>query len=130
MIGTILIADDSQTVRELYRQKLTQERFHVLVAGGGQEALQLLGKATPDLILLDLTMPDMDGDSILQVIRRQDRLKRVPVIVLSGNSDRTRMERAFALGATDYILKSTTPPDNVIRQIRFAISESRMALAS
>lgn len=114
----------------MYSQKLTEARFRVLVAGGGQEALQVLGKETPDLILLDLTMPDMDGEAILQVIRRQDRLKRVPVIVLSGNSDRTMMQRAFALGATDYILKSTTPPDNVVRQIRFAVNDSRMALAS
>ncbi len=127
---TILIADDSRTVREVYRQKLTEASFRVLVAEGGQAALQVLGKETPDLILLDLTMPDMEGDSILQTIRRQDRLRRVPVIVLSGNSDRTRMQRAFALGATDYILKSTTPPDNVVRQIRSALNGPPMALAS
>lgn len=122
---TILIADDSRTMRELFRQKLTAEHFRVLAAASGQEAVKILSGETPDLIMLDLTMPDMSGCDILQAVRRQDRLKRVPVLVLTGNSNPEELQRARVLGATDCILKSTTPPDNVIRQIGVALDEAR-----
>jgi PleD family two-component response regulator len=121
MNNTILIADDSRTIREMYRQKLTHEGFRVTLAEGGREAVKLLSTETPDLIMLDLHMPDVDGYALLEVIRRHPRLKRVPVLILTGASDRVQYQRAFDMGATDFILKSTTPPDNVVRQIRSAL---------
>jgi len=121
MTKTILIADDSRTVREIYRQKLTDEGFCVLLAAGGREAVKLLSTETPALIMLDLQMPEVDGYQLLEAIRNQARLRHVPVLVLTGASDRVQFQRAFDLGATDFILKSTTPPDNVVRQIRQAL---------
>jgi CheY-like chemotaxis protein len=121
MTQTIMIADDSRIIREIYRQRLNNEGFNVLLAEGGREAVKLLSTETPDLILLDLLMPDVDGYSLLEAIRRQARLKQVPVIVLTGTSDRVQFQKAFDLGATDFILKSTTPPDNVVKQVRQAL---------
>jgi CheY-like chemotaxis protein len=130
MNTTILVADDSRTIRELYRQRLTHEGFRVMLADGGREAVQLLSTETPSLIMLDLQMPEVDGYALLEVIRRQPRLRQVPVIVLTGASDRVQFQRAFDLGATDFILKSTTPPDNVVRQIRAALRDTLAARAA
>jgi CheY-like chemotaxis protein len=127
MQSTILIVDDSRMVREIYRQKLTQERFHVLVAAGGLEAVQILSHETPDLILLDILMPDIDGFQILATLKRQQRLKGVPVIVLTGKTQGSEVQKALDLGAVDCIPKSTTPPNEVVRLVSKALYESRAA---
>lgn len=124
MTKTILFVDDSRLVQEIYRQKLMQERFRVLVAGGGLEALRILSKETPDLILLDLLMPDVDGYKILEVVKRELRLKEVPVIVFTGKSQSTELQKALDLGAHGYIVKSTTPPNEVVHQIRQTLRET------
>ncbi len=122
MQQTVLVIDDSRMIREIYRQKLAQEKFHVLVAAGGLEALQILARETPDVILLDLLMPDVDGFQLLEMLKREPRLKRVPVLVLSGKSHGEDLQRALALGAADYIVKATTPPNEVIRHIAKALA--------
>ena len=124
MAQTILFVDDSRLVQEIYRQRLTQERFRVLVAGGGLEALRILSRETPDLILLDLLMPDVDGYRILEVVKREPRLSAVPVIIFSGKSQGTELQKALDLGARDYIIKSTTPPNEVVQHIRRILHES------
>lgn len=123
MAKTILFVDDSRLVQEIYRQKLMQERFRVLVAGGGLEALRILSKETPDLILLDLLMPDVDGYRILEVVKREQRLKGVPVLVFTGKSQNGELQKALDLGAHGYIVKSTTPPNEVLQQIRQTLHE-------
>jgi CheY-like chemotaxis protein len=117
MQSTILIVDDSRMVREIYRQKLAQEKFRVLVATGGLEALQVLSQETPDLILLDLLMPDIDGFQILATLKRQQRLKDVPVMVFTSKSQGSDVQKALDLGAVDCIPKSTTPPNEVVRLV-------------
>jgi CheY-like chemotaxis protein len=124
MTKTILFVDDSRLVQEIYRQKLMQERFRVLIAGGGLEALRILSRETPDLILLDLLMPDVDGYKILEVVKREPRLKEVPVIVFTGKSQSTELQKAIGLGAHSYIVKSTTPPNEVVHQIRQVLRET------
>lgn len=123
----ILIIDDSRMIREIYRQKLAQERFRVLVAEGGLEALQILARETPDVILLDLLMPDVDGFQILEVLKREQRLKGVPVLVLSGKSQGEDLQRALKLGAADFIVKATTPPNEVMRHIVKVLAMGRPA---
>jgi CheY-like chemotaxis protein len=124
MAQTILFIDDSRLVQEIYRQRLMQERFRVLIAGGGLEALRILSKETPDLILLDLLMPDVDGYRILEVVKREPRLTEVPVVIFSGKSQGAELQKAFDLGARDYIIKSTTPPNEVVQQIRRVLRET------
>jgi CheY-like chemotaxis protein len=130
MQSTILIVDDSRMVREIYRQKLAQEKFRVLVATGGLEALQVLSQETPDLILLDLLMPDIDGFQILATLKRQQRLKDVPVMVFTSKSQGSDVQKALDLGAVDCIPKSTTPPNEVVRLVSKALDENRIARRS
>jgi CheY-like chemotaxis protein len=80
----ILVADDDDSIRELWTVVLTQARYRVITARNGREALELTRAVVPDLIILDLRMPEMDGAAFLEVFERTSVLKRIPVLIVSG----------------------------------------------
>lgn len=114
----VLLVEDSKTVQQIYRNKLTLEEFHVLTADNGMEAIKLLSQEKPDIILLDLMMPIMDGYKVLQVVKTDPKLARIPVLVFSAKGQPEEVEKALNLGAAGYIVKATTKPNEVIEKIR------------
>ena len=118
----ILLIEDSKVIQQMYRSKLTIEQFTVLTADNGMEAIKILSQEIPDLILLDLMMPVMDGFKVLQVIKTDPRLSNIPVLVFSARGQPEEVEKALNLGAAGYIVKATTKPNEVIEQIRKVIS--------
>jgi len=123
MRNTILLVEDSKVVQQMYRNKLTFEQFNVLTADNGMEAVKILSKEKPDIILLDLMMPIMDGFKVLQVVKTDPRLSNIPVLVFSAKGQSEEVEKALNLGAAGYIVKATTKPNEVVEQIRKVLSQ-------
>jgi DNA-binding response OmpR family regulator len=101
-MATILIVEDETTVRETLARNLKDEGFEVLTAGNGVEGLRLAREQSPDLIILDLMLPEMDGLSVCRVLRKESD---VPVIMLTARG--TEMDKIMGLetGADDYVVK-------------------------
>jgi DNA-binding response OmpR family regulator len=99
---TILVVDDKANVRQLLDEYLTQQGFHVVTATNGREALYAARQENPDVILLDIMMPEMDGLQFLEHYRRE---KTVPVIILTARDEESDTVVGLELGADDYVLK-------------------------
>lgn len=123
MRNKILLVEDSKAVQQMYRNKLTIEQFQVLTADDGMQAIKLLSQEKPDLVLLDLMMPVMDGFKVLQVIKTDRRLSDIPVLVFSAKGQPEEVEKALNLGAAGFIVKSTTKPNEVVEKIRTVLSQ-------
>jgi len=99
---TILVIDDNESVRDLTRRFLQQAGYQVITAANGMEGLRLALSATPDVILLDVMMPEMDGWSVLRAIKLDTTLMHIPVVMMTITDDKNL---GYALGAADYLLK-------------------------
>ena len=98
----VLVIDDDATVRNLMRRFLSREGFDVVTAGGGQEGLEFARELHPSVITLDVFMPDMDGWSVLQAIKQDPELNRIPVIMMTISDEK---QKGFTLGASGYLTK-------------------------
>lgn len=119
----ILLVEDSKVVQQMYRNKLTIEQFSVITADNGMDAIKALSQEKPDIILLDLMMPIMDGFKVLQIIKSDPKLKNIPVLVFSAKGQPEEVEKALNLGAEGYIIKATTKPNEVIEKIKSILSQ-------
>lgn len=120
-MANILIAEDDKFILSAYRVKLSKEGFELKLARDGEEALDILKDYTPDLILLDLIMPKKDGFAVLQKIKADDKLKKIPVIVASNLGQKEDIEKAQKLGADDYVIKSDLSLDTVVEKVNSLI---------
>jgi CheY-like chemotaxis protein/phosphoribosyl 1,2-cyclic phosphodiesterase len=106
----ILIVDDDEDLRILARKALTRAGHGVLEASGGVEGLEMIGSRKPDLLVLDLVMPDVDGFEVLRRLRASQETYKLPIIVLTAHGDEERARASFELGATDFLAKPFTAP--------------------
>ena len=109
---TILIADDEKEIRELLRLYLENEKYHVLEAEDGQQALEVLGSQHVDLCILDIMMPKMDGYHVLKELRKTNN---IPVLILSAKDADSEKILGLNLGADDYMAKPFNPLEAVAR---------------
>ena len=100
--GTILIVDDEKSTHDLLERELSSAGYHIMHAAGGREGLRLAKQARPDVITLDIIMPDLDGWSVLKALKADPDLCDIPVVLVTIMRDR---DLGFALGAADYITK-------------------------
>ena len=114
---TILVADDEEDLRELVSYRLSRSGYEVVEAVDGQEAFELATERTPDLMVLDVMMPRLDGYELTRRVREQDSLRSVPVILLTARSQETDVSRGFDVGADDY-LKKPFNPDELVARVR------------
>lgn len=105
----ILIADDRTSSRELLRVVLERTGYDVLEAPDGEAALDLIRTREPDLALLDLQMPKLDGWGVLEALRRDSRFAKLPVVALTASAMRGDRERILEAGFTDYLAKPAGP---------------------
>lgn len=103
--ATILVVDDNDSSRELLAVQLQRQDHTVIEAADGKRCLEVMRSAAPDLVLLDLVMPDMNGYEVLQAIRNDDELRRIPVVVISGVQDEEGAIHCIDAGASDYLIK-------------------------
>jgi two-component system, OmpR family, KDP operon response regulator KdpE len=115
--ATILVVDDEPPIRRLLRTSLTAQGYDVLEATGGQEAIDAVEREKPDLIILDLGLPDLGGIEVIRVLRQRSSL---PIIVLSVRDDERGKVEALDLGADDYVTKPFGV-DELVARIRTAL---------
>lgn len=114
---SVLLVDDDMTLREMYAERLKAEGFSVEMAKDGEEALQKANDLHPNIILLDVMMPKLNGQEVLKRLKAEPSTANIPVIILTALiQDRERME-AVTSGADDYVVKSETMPGDVIHKI-------------
>ena len=101
----VLVVDDSPTVRKIVQLTLQRERIRVVTAGDGLSALAAVADEQPDLILLDIMLPRMDGYNICQVVRKNMAYRDMPIIMLSGKDGLFDRMRGKLAGSTEYITK-------------------------
>lgn len=100
----ILIVDDAPTSR-LWLEMLLQDRFHLHIAADGIEGIARAAELRPDLILLDVVMPKLDGFAACRILREQPETAATPIIMVTSQADEFDVEQGFRSGCTDYILK-------------------------
>jgi two-component system, OmpR family, alkaline phosphatase synthesis response regulator PhoP len=126
-MAKIFVAEDDKYLASAYRLKLGKAGFEVQVAGDGQELLNLLQTATPDIIILDLIMPVKDGFSTLQELRANPAWEKIPVIVASNLGQKEDLDKARSLGANDFIVKSDLSLEGVIQKINSLLNTTQSA---
>jgi DNA-binding response OmpR family regulator len=108
---TILIADDDPDIQSLVVLRLERHGYRVVRACDGQEALDLALKEHPDLAVLDITMPSLDGCEVTRALRANADTAHMPVILLTARVQDADVARGFAAGATDYVRKPFSPQE-------------------
>jgi len=112
----MLIIEDEELLRNLYSELLEMKGFNIATASDGKTALELLeDRRKPDLILLDINMPEMDGIEFLRIIKGNDKLKRIPVVLVTGVIQVEKISEGLDLGAVGYIEKANSPIEVISR---------------
>ncbi|MEQ1890984.1 MAG: response regulator transcription factor [Planctomycetota bacterium] len=112
---TLLVVEDDPDIVELLRYNLEREGYRVLVATDGERGLADAGRLQPDLVLLDLMLPGLDGLEVCRRLRAQDGTRGIPVLVLTAKSEETDVVIGLEMGADDYLAKPFSPRELVAR---------------
>ncbi|HET7236667.1 MAG TPA: response regulator transcription factor [Actinomycetota bacterium] len=112
MTHTILVVEDEAKIRSLLRGYLERAGFSVLTTGSGAEALAMAGSASPDLIVLDLGLPDIAGETVAREVRR---MSPTPIVILTAKAGEEDRIAGLELGADDYVTKPFSPQEVVLR---------------
>lgn len=115
---TILFIEDESMLQKTFQDLLTQEGYSILSALDGEIGFSMAKEKKPDLILLDLILPRMDGFEVLKALKEDEVTKGIPVIVLTNLESVQDIERALELGATTYLVKANYTLDEVLEKIR------------
>ena len=114
----ILVVEDDDFLLEMYATKLQLEGFKVFGATNGLQGLKIAQREKPDLILLDLNLPEMSGFEVLEELKRSDTTNKIIVVVLTNYSQKEDIDRCLDLGADDYLIKAHFVPSEVIAKIK------------
>lgn len=121
-MAKILVAEDDKFLSNAYRVKLEREGYEVKMVSDGGEVFKALETFTPDLIILDLVMPKMDGFLVLEYLQKSKKSNNIPVIVASNLGQSEDIVKATKLGAKDYIVKTDLSMKKVAEKIKKIIS--------
>lgn len=114
----IAIIEDDAAINQMYRMKFEADGFDVELADNGARGVALVEKFQPDIILLDLSMPEMTGDEALMEIRAHDWGRDIPVIILTNLGEEEAPHALKALGVTSYIVKADLTPRQVVERVK------------
>ncbi len=116
---TIMIAEDDAFIGDIYEVKLKDEGYDVVLASNGRDAIEKLeGGVKPDILLLDIVMPYMDGFDVLEALGKREEWKKIPVVLLTNLSQKDDVDRGMALGAKDFLIKSHFTPAEVLAKVK------------
>lgn len=121
----ILLVDDDKMLIDLYKERFEIAGFEVETGRNGEEAIRKAREYKPDIILLDIMMPKVDGYQALASIKSDPETKDIPVIILSALMRDVNKSRAMEVGAESYIIKSECMPGDVIKKIEQALEKSK-----
>lgn len=121
----VLIVDDDQFLLEMYAIKFKEEGFVVEIAETGRDALTKADAVKPDIILLDVVLPEMDGFAVLQKLREGKKSDLPLVIMLTNLSQKDDAERGLRLGVDDYVVKAHFTPSEVVEKVRKLLAKRK-----
>lgn len=118
MVKKILIIEDEELLYNLLRKKLITEGYDVFVSEDGQKGLDSMRENIPDLVLLDIVMPNKDGFEVMEEMKKDENLKNIPVIIISNSGQPVEIDRAKNLGAKDWLVKTEFEPLEVVEKVK------------
>lgn len=123
-LTTILLIEDDAFISRMYSEKLSLEGFNVIAATDGLVGWEKAQSDQPDIILLDIMLPKMDGWEVLDHLKAEAVTKDIPVILLTNLGSRKDIERGLELGAIDYLIKAHFIPSEVVEKIKSFVKKS------
>lgn len=123
MAKTVLIVEDEQSMQRALKNKIEHAGYAVSCANDGEEALVSLRASRPELVLLDLIMPKMDGISVLRQMKSDESLRSVPVVILTNLSSGDKVAEAMQLGIFDFLVKANYSLDDVLKKVAERIGQ-------
>lgn len=118
----ILLVEDEQALVDIMAEKLRAEGFEVATAGDGEAGLAKALEWKPDVVLLDVMMPKMDGLTMLKELRKHDELHKIQIIMLTNVSDSDKVNEAMKYGVFDFLVKSNWEIDDLVKEVRAKVS--------
>ncbi|MCC7357436.1 response regulator [Candidatus Uhrbacteria bacterium] len=120
----ILLVEDDAFLASIYSQKLELEGYDVTFATNGEDGLKLAQKDHPDIMLLDLLMPKMDGFEVLEKLKADPTTASIPVLVLTNLGGREDVERCIHLGAVGYVIKAHSLPHETVKRVKEILAKN------
>ena len=117
MVHKILLIEDDATLLDMYRLRFEKEGFDFFTANRGKIGIELAAKERPDLILLDIVMPEMDGYQVLEQLKKTAATKEIPVVMLSNLGQHEEIDHGMKLGAADYFIKASLTPSDLVARV-------------
>ena len=121
----VVVADDDRMLRKAAETTLRRQGYSVTTASDGEEALQLIRSEQPDIIVLDLIMPKLQGFDVLQILKQDALTSDIPVIVLSSLTQEQDKQEALDLGAVAYFNKSTFSLSELVKQVEHTLNKGQ-----
>lgn len=122
----VMWVEDDQFLSDLISRKLSSQECKLVYARSGEEALKILETERPNIIILDLLLPGISGFDVLEKIKSDDKLKSIPVVILSNFSQNNEMDRGKKLGAKRFLIKASIVLDDLVREIKAVLDEAEV----
>lgn len=119
----VLIVEDDTFLANIYKTKFEMEGFQVSVAENGEAGLNDVKKKKPDIVLLDILLPKMDGFTVLKNLKSDDEVKNIPVILLTNLGQKDDVEKGLELGAVDYLIKAHFKPSETVQKVKKVLNK-------
>ncbi|MCF6276605.1 MAG: response regulator [Candidatus Magasanikbacteria bacterium] len=113
----VLLAEEDVHLADIYTKFLKESGFKVITEKNGETVLEVVKKRKPDIIILETVLSNMDGFSVLEILKLGRTTRSIPVILLTSIGQKEDVERALSLGAVEYLLKPHTKPEDLVRKI-------------
>ena len=114
----VLLVEDDKMIIDMYTLKFNQEGYDIVQAENGKDGLALAKKNIPDIILLDIILPQMDGFTVLKELKADDSTKNIPVVLLTNLGQDGDVKKGLELGAKDYLIKANFTPSQVVDKVK------------
>lgn len=124
----ILLADDDEALLKLYEVEFKSKGFVVMTAKNGDECLQRVAAEMPDVILLDVMMPNKDGVATLRALKENETTAKIPVLMLTNFGQEDLIKNAMQLGANDYLLKYRVTPNEMSEKVTLLLNPAKIQL--
>lgn len=118
IMSKILIIEDDPLISKMYSEKLSRDGYQTEVAENGEAGIEKMKKSPPDLLILDIMMPKMGGIEVIDAMKQDTRLEKIPIIVLSNLSESPDIEKAKKRGVQEYLVKSDLDPEDVSETVK------------
>lgn len=118
----ILLIEDDSFISQMYDIKFKQTNYDFLLARDGEEGLQIMKSVKPDIVLLDIILPEMDGFTVLEEIKKDPALASIPILLLTNLGQQENIQKGLSLGAKDYIVKAHSTPQEVVEKVKAYLS--------